>query len=83
MAITSCVGRKKFFFLTAIKQSYILGVDLTPIPEDAPEDDAKRKEDLKSQRQKQKDDDFLCRGHLLNALLDSIYSTHRIIKNNK
>ncbi|XP_073291587.1 uncharacterized protein [Primulina huaijiensis] len=74
---------KVLFFLTAIKMSYILSDDLAPIPNDAPEDDAKRKEELQAQRQKRRDDDFLCRGHILNALSDSVYSAHRTIETAK
>ncbi|KAH6809528.1 hypothetical protein C2S51_027311 [Perilla frutescens var. frutescens] len=39
--------------------------------------------DLKPQRQKHKDDDFLCRGHILNALSDSVYSVHQSIESAK
>ncbi|XP_073136926.1 uncharacterized protein [Henckelia pumila] len=74
---------KVLFFLTTIKLSYILSDDLAPIANDAATDDAKRKEELKSQRQKRKDDDFWCRVHIVNALSDSVYSAHKTIETTK
>ncbi|XP_022891670.1 uncharacterized protein LOC111406487 [Olea europaea var. sylvestris] len=43
------------------------------------DDSDERKNELQEQRKKWKDDDFLCRGYILNALLDSVYSTRRTI----
>ncbi|XP_073121784.1 uncharacterized protein [Henckelia pumila] len=74
---------KVMFFLTTIKLSYILNDDLAPIPNDDATDDAKRKEELKAQRQKRKVDDFLCQGHILNSLSESVYSAHKTIETSK
>ncbi|XP_022889279.1 uncharacterized protein LOC111404750 [Olea europaea var. sylvestris] len=74
---------KVLFFLTAIKLSYILSDDLAPILEEKADDSDERKKELQEQRKKRKDDDFLCRGHILNALSDSVYSTHRTIGTTK
>ncbi|PIA34661.1 hypothetical protein AQUCO_03700146v1 [Aquilegia coerulea] len=66
---------KVMFFLTAFKLAYILDDNLTPIPDEKPDDT----EALKKQRQKRKEDEFLCRGHILNALSGSVYTSHRLI----
>ncbi|XP_022856379.1 uncharacterized protein LOC111377499 [Olea europaea var. sylvestris] len=70
---------KVLFFLIAIKLSYILSDDLASIPEEKTDNSDERKKELQDQRKKWKDDDFLCRGHILNALSDSVYSAHRTI----
>ncbi|XP_026439797.1 uncharacterized protein LOC113338638 [Papaver somniferum] len=65
------------FFLTTVNMSYIISKDLEPIPKDKEGDDEAKKKELKEQRQKRKTDEFLCRGHILNQLVDSVYSAHR------
>ncbi|XP_022887427.1 uncharacterized protein LOC111403231 [Olea europaea var. sylvestris] len=74
---------KVLFFLTAIKLSYILSDDFAPILEEKADDSDECKKELQEQRKKRNDDDFLCRGHILNALSDSVYSAHRTIGTTK
>lgn len=74
---------KVLFFLTTIKLSYILGDDLPSIPDEKEDDTDECKKKLHEARQKRKEDDFLCRGHILNALSDSVYNGHRAIETAK
>ncbi|XP_050916678.1 uncharacterized protein LOC127131822 [Lathyrus oleraceus] len=60
------------FLLTALKIHYVLDPDLTPIPEQT-EDDT---DEVKKERKKQKEDELLCRGHILNTLSDRLYDLY-------
>jgi hypothetical protein len=57
------------FLLTALKVHYVLDPDLTPIPEPTENDS----EEVKKERMKRKEDELLCRGHILNTLSDLLY----------
>ena len=67
------------FFLITVKLFYILEDGLEAIPEETPTDTA----ELKAKRAKRKEDDFLCRGHILNALSTSVYNAHRSLETAK
>ena len=64
------------FFLVTVKLFYILEDDLEEIPEETDKDDAA----LKAKRAKRKEDDFLCRGHILNSLSTPVYNAHRTLE---
>nr|XP_033509581.1 uncharacterized protein LOC117274416 [Nicotiana tomentosiformis] len=57
------------FMQTALEIFYVLDPTISPIP---PLEDNDSKE-LKVQRKKRKEDEIMCRGHILNALLDCLY----------
>jgi len=54
---------KVMFFLTSLKLAYILDDNLEQIPEPTPEDT----EEIRQKRVKRKEDEFMCRGHILNS----------------
>ncbi|KAM7502162.1 hypothetical protein LguiB_001066 [Lonicera macranthoides] len=66
---------KMKFFLTTFHIAYLLEDDLEVIPEEKADDF----EALKEKRKKRKEVDYLCRGHILNALGNSVYNTYRNI----
>ncbi|OVA14374.1 hypothetical protein BVC80_8553g8 [Macleaya cordata] len=66
---------KMMFFLTTLQLSYILGENLEPILDETPEDST----EVKMDRMKRKEEEFLCRRHILNALSSTIYTAHRHI----
>ena len=57
------------FLLTTLKIFYVLDPELAPIPEPADEDS----DELKTERKKRRDDELICRGHILNALSNRLY----------
>lgn len=63
---------KMIFLLTALKIYYVLDPDLTPIAE--PKDDDS--DELKTERKKRREDELLCRGHILNTLSDRLYDLY-------
>ncbi|XP_058766022.1 uncharacterized protein LOC131639548 [Vicia villosa] len=63
---------KMTFLLTALKVHCVLDPDLTPIPE--PTDD--NSDEVKKERKKCKEDELLCRGHILNTLSDRLYDLY-------
>ena len=67
------------FFLITVKLFYILEDNLEEMPEETDKDT----DELKAKRAKRKEDDFLCRGHILNALSTSVYNTHRSLETAK
>ena len=67
------------FFLITVKLFYILEDGLETIPEETATDST----ELKAKRAKRKEDDFLCRGHILNALSTSVYNAHRSLETAK
>lgn len=71
--------QQKMFFLTTMKLAYIVEDDLEDIPEPSPEDNA----ELKEKQMKRKEDDFLCKGHILNALSNPIYDVYRMSSSTK
>ena len=60
------------FLLTALKIVYILDPELVSIPEPTENDT----EDLIAERKKRAEDNFICRGHILNALTDRLYDLY-------
>ncbi|KAK0571806.1 hypothetical protein LWI29_021874 [Acer saccharum] len=63
------------FFLTAFHLAHILADDLETIPEEKADDS----KELKEKRKKRKEEDYLCRGHILNALGHTVYNAYRNI----
>jgi hypothetical protein len=61
------------FFFTTLKLTYILEDDLEKISEPTPDDS----HELKEKQKKQREDDFLCKGHILNARSNSIYDVYQ------
>ena len=60
------------FLLTALKIFYVLDPELAPIPEPTNEDS----DELKAERKKRREDELICRGHILNALSDRLYDLY-------
>ena len=60
---------KMMFFLTALKVAYMLDPNLPLIPVSSPDEI----ENFKKERTKCQDDEFLCRGHILNTLSNRLY----------
>ena len=60
------------FLLTALKIFYVLDPELTPIPEPTNEDS----DEVKAERKKRREDELICRGHILNALSDRLYDLY-------
>lgn len=60
------------FLLTAMKVYYVLDSDLTLIPEPTEKDS----EEVKKKRKKCKEDELLCRGHILNMMFDRLYDLY-------
>ncbi len=60
---------KMLFILTALKISYVLDHSLMPLPTPTSNDI----EATKQTRKKREDDEFLCRGHLLNSMTNHLY----------
>ena len=67
------------FILTALKISYILDPNLLEIPTSTSEDN----DQLRAERKKQDEDELLCRGHILNNMLDCQYDLFKSIKSPK
>jgi hypothetical protein len=65
--------QQKMFSSSPLKLAYILEDDLEDILEPTPEDD----DELKEKSRKRKEDDFLCKRHILNTLSNSIYDVYR------
>ncbi|XP_058752781.1 uncharacterized protein LOC131625959 [Vicia villosa] len=63
---------KMTFLLTALKIQYVLDPDLPPIPEPIDDDS----DEVKKERKKRKEDELLCRGHILNTLSDRLYDLY-------
>ena len=65
----TCWRDKMLFILTALKIAYVLDKALSPLHAPKLDDD----EEIKQSRKKHEDDEFLCRGHILNSLTNSLY----------
>lgn len=63
--------QKVLFFLTMVKLGYIMNDDLEVISNLKLEDDTTLK------RRKRKEDEFLCKGHILNVLSNILYNHYR------
>ncbi|KAK3033411.1 hypothetical protein RJ639_032384 [Escallonia herrerae] len=57
------------FLLTALKVQYVLDPNLPPLPKITDNDS----DETKAVRKKCEEDELVCRGHILNALLDRLY----------
>ena len=60
------------FLLTALKIFYILDPTLAPLPEPKENDTPQ----VVAARKKRKEDELICRGHILNALSDRLYDLY-------
>ncbi|RVW90101.1 Retrovirus-related Pol polyprotein from transposon TNT 1-94 [Vitis vinifera] len=60
------------FLLTTLKISYILDPTLAPLPEPKENDTPQ----VVAARKKRKEDELICRGHILNALSDRLYDLY-------
>ncbi|KAK3023381.1 hypothetical protein RJ639_044237 [Escallonia herrerae] len=76
----------KYILLTALRILYIMDHDVPPPPEEprtfvyGVPSDAEENERVKKERNKWKDDEFLCRRHILNGLSDRLYDLFTKIK---
>ena len=67
--------RDKFkFMLTALKVYYVLDPNLPPISKPKEDDN----EIIIALRKKREEDEIVCRGHILNTLLDRLYISTQI-----
>ena len=57
------------FFLTALKVAYVVDPNLPQIPISSTDEI----ENVKKERTKRQENEFLCRGHILNTLSDRLY----------
>jgi len=67
---------KMMFLLTALSVAYVLNPLLETIPkvsQDATPEEKAKVTDLKKKRQ---EDEFVCRGHILNTLSDHLYDLY-------
>ncbi|KAI9178190.1 hypothetical protein LWI28_023694 [Acer negundo] len=67
------------FFLTTFHLAHILEDDLETIPKEKADDS----KELKEKRKKRKEEDYLCRGRILNALGRTVYNAYRNISTAK
>ncbi|URD81197.1 hypothetical protein MUK42_02046 [Musa troglodytarum] len=62
------------FMLTTLKIFYVLNPNLQSIP-DLTDNDTN---EVKVERKKRNEDEIMCRGHILNALLDRLYDLYTV-----
>ncbi|KAK4604109.1 hypothetical protein RGQ29_012569 [Quercus rubra] len=67
------------FLLTALKLFYVLDLNLMHFPTASNEDT----DEIKAQRKKREEDELICRGHILNTLLDRLYDLYTSMKSPK
>ena len=67
------------FLLTALKLFYVLDPNLMHFPLASDEDT----DEIKAQRKKWEEDELICRGHILNTLLDRLYNLYTSMKSPK
>ncbi|KAK3023996.1 hypothetical protein RJ639_044153, partial [Escallonia herrerae] len=67
---------KMMFLLTALKVQYVLDPNLPPLPEITDNNS----DETKAARKKREEDELVCRGHILNALLDRLYDLFTLSK---
>ena len=70
---------KMKFLLIALKLFYILDPNLMSFPPTSDEDT----DEIKAQRKKPKEDELICRGHILNTLLNRLYDLYTSMKSPK
>ena len=67
------------FLLIALKLFYVLDSNLMHFPLASDEDT----DEIKAQRKKWEEDELICRGHILNTLLDRLYNLYTSMKSPK
>ena len=67
------------FLLTALKLFYVLDPNLMHFPLASDKDT----DEIKAQRKKWEEDELICRGHILNTLLDRLYNLYTSMKSPK
>ena len=65
--------------LTTLKLFHVLDSNLMPFPTTSNEDT----DEIKAQRKKWEKDELICKGHILNTLLDSLYDLYTSMKSPK
>ncbi|XP_050889113.1 uncharacterized protein LOC127094302 [Lathyrus oleraceus] len=70
---------KMMFLLATLNIHYVLDPDLTQFPEPT-EDNV---DEVKKERKKRKEDELLCRGHILNILSDHLYDLYNNTQSTK
>ncbi|GAV86876.1 UBN2_2 domain-containing protein [Cephalotus follicularis] len=80
--------QQMIFLLTALKIYYILDTNLLPIEEPVPTDDgtqpsAEAIDKVIKEKKKREEDELLCRGHILNTLLDRLYDLFTEMKSTR
>ena len=70
---------KMKFLLTALKLFYVLDPNLMPFPTTSDENT----DEIKAQRKKREEDELICRGHILNTLLNCLNDLYTSMKSPK
>ena len=70
---------KMKFLLTTLNLFYVLDLNLMPFPPASDEDT----DEIKAQRKKPEEDELICRGHILNTLLNRLYDLYTSMKSPK
>lgn len=68
--------RKMHFLLTTLKVAYVLSTPMPEYSEDETMDNARR-------RLKWENDDYICRGHILNGMSDSLFDVYQNVESAK
>ncbi|XP_071711028.1 uncharacterized protein [Rutidosis leptorrhynchoides] len=72
--VTFCRWQQKMRFpLTMLKAVYVLSTPMPELPDDAIVDQIRR-------RNKWDNDDFICRGHILNGMSDALFDVYQSIE---
>ena len=75
MNLTRWQDKLKFLH-TTLKIFYVLHSELAPIPEPTDED----YDELKAERKKMRNDELICRWHILNAFSDRLFSDTQSVR---
>ena len=70
---------KMKFRLIALKLFYVLDPNLMSFPTASDKDT----DEIKAQRNKWEEDELICRGHILNTLLDRLYDLYTSMNSSK
>ncbi|XP_071728982.1 uncharacterized protein [Rutidosis leptorrhynchoides] len=68
--------QKMRFLLTTLKVVHVLSTPMPELPEDATLDQIRR-------RNKWDNDDFICRGHILNGMSDALFYVYQYVETAK
>lgn len=68
--------KKMHFMLTALKVVYVLSTPMPEVEDDGPVDAIRR-------RSKWENDDYICRGHILNGMSDPLFDIYQNIESAK